>query len=118
MNCRALLLSAVLFLSSCAAKNAPSEDCEPLFTLLPANFIIDLAAGSEVSVDPAVQEFPLFCSSEKAFAAMGEYKLPGDWRVYMLEGSFAEKGSVKSDGSRVLTRPATVLDWVPAPGNK
>ena len=87
------LLGSLLMLGGCAttgpntAPLPPDRDCQEVYTVAPGNYIIDIAGGSMVVLDPAVQDFPLFCSPEEARAglktAMDNGALPaGDWRIY------------------------------------
>lgn len=74
-----------------AAPLAPAAPCPFVYVYAPGNYIIDIAGGSEVVLDPAVQEFELFCAPGEARAAVeaavAAGSLPaGDWRVYRLDG--------------------------------
>ena len=68
------LLGSLLMLGGCAttgpntAPLPPDRDCQDVYTVAPGNYIIDIAGGSMVVLDPAVQDFPLFCSPEEARA--------------------------------------------------
>lgn len=68
---RPLLLSLLCagLLAGCAAsQSAPTSSpapCEVAYTFAPGNYIIDLASGSEVVLDPLMHDFPLFCTPQK-----------------------------------------------------
>ena len=92
---RPLLLSLLCagLLAGCAAsQSAPTSSpapCEVAYTFAPGNYIIDLASGSEVVLDPLMHDFPLFCSPAEAQnaleLALANRQLPdGDWRIYRL----------------------------------
>lgn len=114
---RFLLLS--LLLAGCAQPQ-PSPDpqipleCQDAFVILPDNFVIDLAAGSTVRLDPGAQEFALFCTPEKADQALRKTAphLPGGWRVYRLRESLQEVGRPAGREEFILARPAELEDWV------
>lgn len=107
----------LLALCACAAKQAPRELPTRLYVILPDNYIIDLAAGSQVTIDPAVQEFALFSSPRKAADALAEAApgLPGAWAVFEVNGNPAEIARPRGAGEYVLTRPVQVLDWIEVP---
>ena len=102
----------------------PPEDCAALYVVAPGNYIIDLAAGSAVMLDPGVREFPLFCAPETAAealaAGLAAGRLPaGDWRVYRLEGGFADLVQEAAPGGPspyALARRARLADWVDGNG--
>ncbi|MBD5417888.1 MAG: SON protein [Desulfovibrio sp.] len=103
----------------------PPEDCPALYVVAPGNYIVDLAGGAAVVLDPSVREFPLFCAPETAAKALAAEqdsgRLPaGDWRVYRLEGGFAELVQPAEAGGPspyALARRARLADWVSADGN-
>ena len=117
------LLGSLLMLGGCAttgpntAPLPPDRDCQEVYTVAPGNYIIDIAGGSMVALDPAVQDFPLFCSPEEARAglktAMDNGALPaGDWRIYRLNGTLQEIGQQPEPGHYSLARMARLVDWV------
>lgn len=111
-----LPICCLVLLCACGAKTPPPppEDCNELYVILPGNFIIDLEGGSRVWLDPAVQEFALFCTPDAARAAFKRADaLPGEWRIYKLEGAFADIAAVRGANEYELARPALVTDWVP-----
>lgn len=92
--------------------------CETPYVALPDNFIIDLAAGAEVALNPARQQFALFCSPADARGALaadissGRLDSRGQWRVYILDGKFGDIAVPCGDGQFCLATPAVVKDWV------
>lgn len=133
-------LAGSLFLAGCGGGRqhlplqspVPPEECGRLYVVAPGNFIIDLAGGADVILDPAVHAFPLFCAPETAARARDEAveagRLPpGDWRVYHLDGTFADLAQPAEPGAAspyTLARRARLADWVEpaaaarAPGSK
>ncbi|MBD5538633.1 MAG: SON protein [Desulfovibrio sp.] len=124
----AFALAAALALTACAGGRQPApvqppvppEDCAALYVVAPGNYILDLAEGSAVLLDPGVREFPLFCAPETAAKALeagrDAGRIPaGDWRVYRLEGGFAElvqPAGPDSPSPYALARRARLADWV------
>ena len=115
------LLGSLLMLGDCAATGPstaplpPDRDCQEVYTVAPGNYIIDIAGGSVVVLDPAVQDFPLFCSPEEARTglktAMDNGSLPaGDWRIYRLNGTLQEIGQQPEPGHYSLARMARLVD--------
>lgn len=104
----------------------PPEDCPELYVVTPGNYIVDLAGGAAVVLDPSVREFPLFCAPETAARALAAGqdagRIPqGDWRVYRLEGGFAELAQPAETGGPspyALARRARLADWVSANGSE
>jgi len=100
------------------APAAPVEPCPFVYAYAPGNYIVDIASGSEVILDPGVQEFDLFCSPGQARAAVNEAVrlgvLPeGDWRIYRLEGSMEEIGQRQQhSNTHTLARMTQIVDWV------
>lgn len=112
---RLFALILLFALCACAARQEPQPvACGQMYVILPDNFVIDLAAGSTVVLDPAMQEFAVFCGREKALEALGRLApgLPGNWRVYTLKGEFAEIAKPVGREEFALARPAEVADWV------
>lgn len=103
-------------LESAAPMQMPK--CETPYVVLPDNFIIDLAAGSEVALNPARQQFALFCTASEAREALsadvgsGRLDPRGQWRVYILDGKFGDMAVPCGDGQFCLATPATLRDWV------
>lgn len=102
-----ILLTCVL--SACAARN---RNCDHFYVILPGNYIVDLAAGAKVILDPASEEFALFCTAAQAQKALTTVNPNGDWRIYKMNGSFGEIARETPDGAYVLSAPAEVNDWV------
>ena len=99
------------------AAPAPVDPCPLVYTYAPGNYIVDIASGSEVILDPGVQEFDLFCSPGEARAAVNEAVhlgvLPqGDWRIYRLDGSMEEIGQRQRANQHTLSRMTQIVDWV------
>ena len=100
-----------------AAPAAPVEPCPFVYTYAPGNYIVDIASGSEVLLDPGVQEFDLFCSPGAARAAVNEalrlgILTEGDWRIYRVEGSMEEIGQRQGNNQHTLARMTQIVDWV------
>ena len=100
-----------------AASTAPVEPCPFVYTYAPGNYIVDIASGSEVLLDPGVQEFDLFCSPSDARAAVNEalrlgILTEGDWRIYRVEGSMEEIGQRLGKNQHTLARMTQIVDWV------
>ena len=100
-----------------AAPAAPVEPCPFVYTYAPGNYIVDIASGSEVILDPGVQEFDLFCSPGDARAAVNEalrqgILTEGDWRVYRVEGTMEEIGQRQPNNQHTLARMTQIVDWV------
>lgn len=99
------------------AQVPPVEPCPFVYAYAPGNYIVDIASGAEVVLDPGVQEFEVFCSPGEARAAINEGlrqgALPaGDWRIYRLEGSMEEIGQRQRDNQYTLIRMTQIVDWV------
>lgn len=125
---KAHLLSVImlaLLLAACGEKKAAQSDafvpmaqpCPFVYVYAPGNYIIDIAGGSEVVLDPAAQEFELFCSPGEARAALDAAvaagSLPaGDWRVYRLDGGLEDLAQKSAVNRYTLKRMAQVVDWV------
>ena len=100
-----------------ATPAAPVEPCPFVYTYAPGNYIVDIASGSEVLLDPGVQEFDLFCSPGDARAAVNEalrlgILTEGDWRIYRVEGSMEEIGQRQGKNQHTLARMTQIVDWV------
>lgn len=114
-----------LLLAACGGKKAAESaapvpaaaPCPFVYVYAPGNYIIDIAGGSEVVLDPGVQEFELFCSPGEARAALeaavAAGRLPaGDWRVYRLDGGLDDLALKSAANRYTLKRMAQVVDWV------
>lgn len=112
-----LLLGACATRENTAEKEAPMPQCATAYTFAPGNYIIDIASGSDVVLDPLMHDFLLFCEAgaarqyvDKEVAA---HRLPrGDWRIYVVEGEFADLAQPDGNGRHVLRRMAPLVDWV------
>ena len=122
-----LVCAALLSLALIACnKTQPTQDATPLPPVEPCpfvyvyahgNYIVDIASGSQVILDPGVQEFDLFCSPGEARAAVNKavrlgLLTEGDWRIYRLEGSMEEIGQRQRNNQHTLTRMTQIVDWV------
>ena len=122
-----LLLLAVLttaLITACSktqpvpsASKQVMPDCQSVYVYAPGNFIIDIAGGSTVVLDPAVHDFPLFCTPGEARTALdNEIALGrlqgGDWRIYLVEGTFQDLAYPLEEGGYGLKRMAPIVDWV------
>lgn len=118
----AAILLPCLVLAACMAGKAPEPQeerpvCPDVHTYAPGNYIVDLAAGSEVVLDPTVHDFPLFCTPSAAYNAVdlgvaNGILEEGDWRVYRVEGDFDDLAVPAADGGYQLGRMAPVVGWV------
>lgn len=110
-----LAVFALASLCACAAREAQQPagpDCDTFYVILPGNFIVDLAAGSKVILDPSAQEFALFCTAKAAGEALENVQPAGDWRIYRLDGESGAGLAARSGNGYVLARPAEVVDWL------
>lgn len=94
-------------------------DCPHPLVALPDNFIIDLAADSIVTLNPARRRFALFCSVKEAREALAAdlaaNRIEGGedrWRVYSLKGTYEELARPCGNGQVCLGAPAELLEWV------
>ena len=119
---KAIVLAGCLLLCACvAARPVPErtvpQDCPKLHVLLPGNYVIEMAAGAELVIDPAKQEFVLYCSEKDARQALqnalkdGQISNLDDWAIYILEENAAEVAFPCHKEDICLKRPATVIDW-------
>lgn len=109
---RYLLIGVISLLLCACARSHTTANCDELYVILPGNYVIDLAAGAKVLIDPASQEFALFCTAVKAQQALNRSKIPGDWRVYKMAGAFSEIAQPQANGDIKLIKPDEVIDWV------
>lgn len=126
---KAIILAGCLLLCACAAaRTVPErtlpENCPKLHVLLPGNYVIDLAAGADLVLDPARQEFVLYCSEKDASQALkhaladGQIANMDDWAVYILEEDAGEVAFPCHKEDICLKKPATVIDWADKDGSK
>lgn len=102
---------------ACAAKQAPQEMPARLYVILPDNYVIDLAAGSNVVIDPAAQEFALFATPAQAASALAAAApgLSGSWGIFEIGGDPADVARPQSSGEYELIKPVQVREWVETP---
>lgn len=123
MTKKIFLLLLLPFFAACARHHdgevfLPGSECPKLYVLLPENYIIDLAAGSRVSLNPAFHEFIVFCSPEEAMRMrekgirQGLLQSNQRWVVYELEGNPAELASWRHGTTLCLKNSALVQDWI------
>lgn len=84
--------------------------CSRLYVILPDNFIIDLVSGSRVILDPAMQEFTLYCDLEGARGALKQHtsQLSGAWTIYTLKEEAAQVALKNAAGDILLAKPAEI----------
>lgn len=94
------------------------EKCENPYVVLPGNYIIDLAAGSEVILNPDIHNFALFCDAAEARRTLqndldaGRVRKESDWRVYRLQGEMARIGRNCGHNQTCLNEPAKIIEWM------
>lgn len=92
--------------------------CEDIYVYAPALYIIHIASGQMVALDPTANDFPLFCEPDAAKAAVkaqlesGALPADIDWKVYRVYGSWQDLASPREDGTYLLNKPAQLIDWV------
>lgn len=122
---RLTLAVLCLALSACSLTDSHDDElpavqsvtCDRLYTYAPGFLIMDLAAGSDVSLNPGLREFPVFCSAAEAqrhlVTMVSMDRLPrGDWAVYALNGG-GELACARSPDQYVLAKPASLAEWIP-----
>ena len=120
----ALLCVCCLLLGACSARQQQAdtlfpEDCEKAYTYAPGNYIIEIAGGSEVVLDPLMHDFLLFCSAKQAhdhvLEEISRHRLPrGDWRIYVVGGSFRDLAQPAGGNAYVRMRMAPLADGLSA----
>lgn len=109
---RLSVLLLVVLLCACArGRVSTPPGCDSMYVILPDNYVVDLAAGAKVVLNPAVHEFALFCSPGDARVALDRAAPDGDWRIYRLGGSFGELARIRGNDYS-LAQPAEITDWV------
>lgn len=95
------------------------RSCPSPLVVLPDNYVVELAAGSIVELNPARQQFALFCTVEEAREALqadiAAQRIDGEegrWRIYSLNGTYEQLARPCGNGQACLGQPATVLEWV------
>ncbi len=121
----AMCVAVLTLLSGCAAKEPEHADttpqvssaaCPRLYTWAPGFLVVNVAAGSEVTLNPAVRDFPVFCSPAEAdrqlVTLVSAGLLPrGDWVIYELDGGI-ELARQPAPGRLLLNRPARLASWL------
>lgn len=97
-----------------------SKNCPNLYVLAPANCIIELAADSNVILDPGWHDFVLYCSPDKAGNALDKMVKSGtahkgDWSVYMLDETSEDLVKMEN-GRMILASPARLKTWLEIEG--
>lgn len=95
------------------------SQCEDVYVYAPAVYVIPIASGQMVALDPLANDFPIFCTPAAAQAALAQEiaakKLPGaldEWKVYRVYGSWEDLSTPRSAGGYLLSKPAELIDWV------
>ncbi len=123
---RGATLTLCAMFAGCAAATPdpePSETaalessplCRKLYTYAPGFLMVDVTAGSHVTLNPGLRDFPVFCTAQQAYDylvdAIATGRVPhGDWLVYSLNGGL-ELARETSPGNLLLARPARLTDW-------
>ncbi len=76
-----------------ASASAPATgDCQEVYTYAPGMYMVDLAVGKQVYLDPLQRDFPLFCDPEAARQSLARDNAHGgskeEWMVYILYGTW------------------------------
>ncbi len=101
-----------------AAAPPPPGDCEIVYTYAPSFYVINIAGGDAVVVDPFSQDFPLFCDPGEAKAALqkdlssGRLTSKVDWLVYRVWGEWDDLAAKNPEGGYMLKHTAPLVDWV------
>ena len=115
------LLGLILCLSGCAQTQPDtvpvphSKTCTEAWIYAPARYILDLASSSEILINPAVQDFPIYCSTKDAADALDlaiqkRERPEGNWAFFRLAGEYNHL--VRYEGDRALLREMTqIVDW-------
>lgn len=120
-----VLLPLTLLSAGCASSQPKAQQpfakeaqtpCPFGYVYAPGNYIIDIASGAEVILDPLARDFALFCSPGEARAALNEEirngrEEGGDWRIYRVGGSFEDLAQNTGQGQFQLKRMAPIVDW-------
>lgn len=123
------IISLFLLVAGCAGKQRAAEStfpaaCERLYVLLPENYVIDLAAGSTITLNSSAHEFVVFCSPAEASAArkkaLAEGILSGknNWLIFALAGEPSELAMRCHENGLCLRNSANVEDWVRETGEE
>ena len=100
------------------ATDSTAAPCLEAWTYAPGNFVLDVAEGADVYLEPEVQDFPLYCSAAKAREALNDGvahgELPeanGGWAIFRVEGVFHEIARPAGYERYFLKREARLVDW-------
>ncbi|MCR4667402.1 MAG: hypothetical protein K5657_08955 [Desulfovibrio sp.] len=117
-----LLLLGALLLEACARHSLPDEEplilpdnCHEAWIYAPGHYVLDLAEGKTVHLNPFIQDFPLYCLADKARDALSQaiekgQLSDGDWALYRLDGTMKE--NARMDGEQlILVRKARLTTW-------
>lgn len=105
----ALLLLATL--CACARTATPTGCDKGMYVILPDNYVVDLAAGAKIILNPAVHEFALFCSPGDARDALARSGADNQWRIYQVGGDFQDIARIRGN-DYALDQPAEITEWV------
>lgn len=91
--------------------------CTEAFTYAPAAYVIHIASGDAVILDPVSNDFQLFCDTTSATKglqnALTQGAIPeGDWKIYRVYGQWSDIATEAEPGVFLLNRPAPLVDWV------
>ncbi len=94
-----------------------SEDCEEVYTFAPANFVIHMASGEQIMLDPMSGDYPVYCDAKSAKQGLRqaiEDKMveDGDWKIYRMEGEWQALATEAQPGFYLLKTKAQLIDWV------
>ena len=127
MKMKFLILFAASLLAACApavkeSGIATEKDvlpaCANPYVVLPGNYMIDLAAGSEVILNPDIHNFALFCEAAEAKSALendldlGRVRRDSDWKIYRLEGDMGQISRKCGADQYCLDQPAKIIEWL------
>ena len=109
-----IILLVCLALQACAATQeiTRSQVDDGIYVILPGNFIIDLASGSRVELNPAFHTFIVFRTAAEARKELEDnFKDGFGWKIYELEGKYNEITSLCGD-RHCLAESAKIIRWV------
>ncbi|MBO4369562.1 MAG: hypothetical protein J5803_05640 [Desulfovibrio sp.] len=124
------LLFLSFTLSACAGRKSEESSFEALFTeealslpencheawiYAPSHYILEMAEGNTVRLDPLYHDFPLFCSAQDAAqhlrSDIANNMIPdGSWALYKIQGTMEELAKRK-DGILLLKLKAKLETW-------
>ena len=119
----------LVLISGCCTKNHPKEHISQKNTLTthedlshceawvyaPDHFVLELAAGASIQLDPKVEDFPLFCTAPLARQGLirdiETKQLPSEgWALFKLSGAFSDLARQTETGF-LLKRTAVMETW-------